>query len=492
MPSSHQKLRLFYIALAVGLGLSGCAVTVPPLPTTAVTSMSAPKTFGMSEDFDLSPDERAVNWWAGFEDPLMTDLISTALAHNKTLAAAQANVETAEALLRSQALSGSVTTRSTGSVELGRAAAQGGNPNVSAFGSLFASWEYDRFGRIAALIQRAEFDVQTAQETRRDIAVTITAETATAYIDLRGAQMRRGVARENTEIQREGLELLETLFENGRANKLDTERAESQFRTTLATLPALEADIRNAMSRLTALTGRTLKADSDIKVETLQRPADIPQLQTALFIGSPQDMIRRRPDIRAAETEIGALLSLGSAERARLFPIITLGADISSVFREGVSLGDSFGFGIGPSLIWEGPDLRQVYADIDVADARVRAAVSRYEASVITALNEVEVALTNYTQEHARLSNLIAAASSAERAVDLARLRFEEGLDDYLDVIDAQRTLLTTQDTLERSRIETSRRAIAAYRSLGGIWSADLLDKAVEASNGQNLQGSNP
>ena len=122
--------------------------------------------------------------------------------------------------------------------------------------------------------------------------------------------------------------------------------------------------------------------------------------------------------------------------------------------------------------------MRRVRADIDVADAQTRAAFARYEASVVNALGEVEIALINYAQEQARREDLEAAATAAERAVDLARLRFEEGLDDFLDVIDAQRTLLQAQDQLEIRRLTTTRQAIAAYRALGGIWTTDALDTA--------------
>ncbi|MEM7493685.1 MAG: TolC family protein, partial [Pseudomonadota bacterium] len=169
-------------------------------------------------------------------------------------------------------------------------------------------------------------------------------------------------------------------------------------------------------------------------------------------------------------------LALGQAERARLFPTLTFDANLFSLFSEGNDLGDSFGFGIGPSIVWDGPDLRRVRADIDLTDAQTVAAYARYEAAVVNALGEVEISLIRYAQEQARREDLEAAAGSAERAVGLARLRFEEGLDDFLDVIDAQRTLLDAQGTLENSRLNTTRLAIAAYRSLGGIWETEELD----------------
>jgi multidrug efflux system outer membrane protein len=188
-------------------------------------------------------------------------------------------------------------------------------------------------------------------------------------------------------------------------------------------------------------------------------------------------MIRRRPDIRRAEALIGRQLALSEATRADLFPTVSLNLDLSSIFDDTNDVGDltSLGFGFGPSIQWAGPDLRRVRADIDISDARAEAEIAAYEDTVITALSEVEIALTNYTQELARRADLQQAAASAKRALELASLRFEEGQDDFLDVLEAQRTVLDAEDRLAESRLQASVQAIAAYRALGGV---GLLDEA--------------
>ena len=176
------------------------------------------------------------------------------------------------------------------------------------------------------------------------------------------------------------------------------------------------------------------------------------------------------------------MLALGDVERARLFPTLTFNANLLGLFNEGSTLDNSFGFGIGPALRWDGPDLRRVRADIEIADAQTRVAFADYDNTVIDALGEVDIALISYVQERARRVDLEAAAVSAERALELARLRFDEGLDDFLDVIDAQRTLLDAQDRLEISRLATTRQAIAAYRALGGIWQdPNVVDATPES-----------
>ena len=423
-----------------------------------------------------------MTWWTGFADPLLDQLIAAALAENKDLAVAAANIETARATLARQTLDGSFSTSAAASAEISRAARDGADTELSGSGQIGASWEFDAFGGIAASIEGAVFQVEQLREIRRDVAVTVAAETALAYVDYRGNQVRLSVAQSNAELQGESVELLNVLFENGRATRLDVERAEAQYRTTLASLPLLEINIRSAAIRLAVLTGRTDFAPSDALAQQAGSEIVIPRPPIALGVGTPQDLIRRRPDIRAAEADIARRLALGEAERARLFPTLTFNADLLSLFTEDNSGIESFGFGIGPAIRWDGPDLRRVRGDIDIADAQTRAAFASYERTIVEALGEIELALVSYSEEQKRRPDLEAAANFAARALELARLRFDEGIDDFLDVIDAQRTLLDAQDRLESNRLATTRQAIATYRALGGIWQDEEIARAVPES----------
>ncbi|MEL8055660.1 MAG: TolC family protein [Pseudomonadota bacterium] len=451
----------------------------PDRPTTAAA-------FDNDADAAFASTEVEASWWKAFDDPILDQLIQDALANNKNLSVAQANIDIVQARLQRQRLDPTLSTQSQAGADLGRAARDGADVEVTGNAQIGASWEYDAFGRIASEIESAEFDVLAAQETRRDVAVIVASETALAYADLRGNQVRLSVAETNAALQEDSLELLKTLFENGRATRLDLERAEAQYRATLASLPLLEANIRAAGARLVTLTGKVGLADSQSVQFGLETRQPTPRPPQTLSVGKPEVLIRRRPDIRSAEADIASLLALGEADRARLFPTLTFNANVLSLFSDNNDFGDSFGFAIGPAIRWEGPDLRRVRADIDLTDAQTRAAFARYEASVVNALGEVEIALINYTQEQARREDLEAAAVAAENAVGLARLRFEEGLDDFLDVIDAQRTLLQAQDQLEISRLTTTRQAIAAYRALGGIWTTDALDTASQSGDTDN------
>ncbi|MEL6414628.1 MAG: TolC family protein, partial [Pseudomonadota bacterium] len=450
------------------LALASCA-TVPPAPE-APGAPNTSESFAAAISTLVSQAPVEAEWWAGFSDPLLTELVNDALAENKSLAIAEANVSAARAILARQSLGRTFSTSAATSAELGRAAREGADTEISANGQLGASWEYDAFGRIESQIESAAFRVEQLDELRRDAAVTVAANTALAYVDYRGNQVRLAVAQRNADLQGESVELLRVLFENGRATRLDVERAESQYRTTLASLPLLEINIRTAATQIAVLTGRTDLRINESALDPANETATIPVPPEMLTVGRPEDLIRRRPDVRAAEADIARLLALGDVERANLFPTLTFNANLLALFTEDSTVDNSFGFGIGPAIRWDGPDLRRVRADIEIADAQTRVAFATYENTVIQALGEVEIALISYAQERARRVDLEAAAASAERALELARLRFDEGLDDFLDVIDAQRTLLDAQDRLEISRLATTRQAIAAYRALGGIW----------------------
>ena len=219
------------------------------------------------------------------------------------------------------------------------------------------------------------------------------------------------------------------------------------------------------------MTGASATSPDTSLLSIASSSSDIPTLQAPFAIGSPEELIRRRPDIRAAETDIARRLALSDVERSRLFPTLTFSTDISALFGAANRIDQlsSFGFGLGPAISWEGPDLRRVRADIDIADSQTQRAYKVYEQVVTQALSDVEVALASRQNEQRRREDLSLAADAAKTALDIATLRFEEGLDDFLDVLDAQRTLLTAQDRLAENQLQTTRLTVLAYRELGGL-----------------------
>lgn len=416
------------------------------------------------------------NWWQEFDDPVLVNLVERALQENRSLKAAQENLSAADALLKRTGLERSLSTGSTADISLNNNASIS-DLDVTLNGGLTAVWEYDLFGGIDAQIRSAQLNREAVLQSKRDIAVVVAAQTAQAYVDLRGAQQRLAVAEESAKIQADSLDLLRELADAGRSNDLDLNRAESLFLTTRASLPDFRANVQTAKARLAVLTATTLSEPTSL-TETLNTSGEIPNHKGALGTGTPAELIRRRPDIRAAEARIAENLALGEAERARLFPRLTFNAGLQTFFGGFGQFGNAnnFGFGIGPGISWEGPDLRRVRADIDISDALTRAAVANYEQTVFTALSDVESALALYSRETERREDLIGAVTSAENALRLARLRFKEGLDDFLDVLDAQRTLLETRDELVQNDIAITTFAISAYRALGGMWTESELE----------------
>ncbi|ABI78123.1 RND efflux system, outer membrane lipoprotein, NodT family [Hyphomonas neptunium ATCC 15444] len=456
----------------VVLMIAGCA-SVPDRPVA-----EAAPAVGDAFRAGASSDPVSSEWWAGFSDPVLASLVNTTLQASPALRGADFSVAEAEAALRLALLGASPTASTRAGITAGRPTGTSADRlNVSATGTLAASWEFDAFGRIAALVEAARYDAATARELRRDIAVTLASETALAYINLRGAEARLEVGRRNAQTQVEGLELVRTLFDNGRATQLDIEQAETLYRTTLASLPVYEADREAAISRLAALTAAPASSADALLQQLTASPGLIPALEAPMTAGTPEDLLRRRPDIRAAEAQVGAALALGEVARADLFPRITLNANLLGLVRNtGVAVSDeSLGFDFGPAITWAGPDLRGVYANIDATDARTGQIIANYQSTVLDALADAETALTDLASENRRTADLEAALASARRALDLARLRYREGLDSYLNVLDAQRSLLDAEDRLAVNRAETARRAVRAYRSLGGIWTDEEL-----------------
>ena len=360
---------------------------------------------------------------------------------------------------------------------MGRSTGSSADFDYTLSGSLAASWELDAFGRIDAEIKAAEFNRESVLQTRRDVAVLVAAETAQAYVDLRGAQEGLAVAQQNSVIQADTLGLVQDLVDNGRSSDLDLHRSKALYSTTLASLPTFNASIQTATAQLAALTGETTEYIAlNLDGQALQH--DIPQHSKGLVSGSPESLITRRPDIRQAQAEISRQLSLSDVERSRLYPTISFNADVNSIFN-GTSLINqfsNFGFGFGPNISWEGPDLRSVRVDIDISDAQTKAAISQYEQTILDAIADVEIALTRYGREVERSSELMKASQSASHALELAQLRFDEGFDDFLDVLDAQRTLLEADEALVQNEILITTYAIAAYSALGGMWTDEELE----------------
>lgn len=331
-----------------------------------------------------------------------------------------------------------------------------------------AFWEIDVFGRLRRNLQGQNALLGSAEEDLRDVQVLLTAELASAYFDLRGAHGQLDVARRNAENQRRSLQVTRQRLDAGRGTAFDTERAQAQLSTTLAAIPSLEARLASAQYRIGVLVGRPPAAVAG----ELDSTAALPLPPEIGAIVSPDSLVRQRPDVISAERRLAAETAFVGAAKADYLPRLTLNGQAgytSPEFDRIAGTGTSR-YAIGPVISWPALNLGRVKARADIARAREAEARARYEQSVLQALQEVETSLVSYRTARSRLERLEEAAAASERAADLARLRFEGGVADFLQVLDAERTQLEAQDQLARSRTDAVTAYVAVYRALGGTW----------------------
>ncbi len=275
-------------------------------------------------------------------------------------------------------------------------------------------------------VEASHDEVEAQEASLRDLSVSLIAEVARNYFELRGLQNQLPVAKKNAENQSQTLEITRTRLENGRGTELDTSRALAQLDSTQAIIPPLESGIYRAIHRLGVLTGQL----PDAMTKELERPAPMPNIPEIIQIGSPDQLLRRRPDIRIAERTLAAATARIGVATADLFPRVTFVGTISleASTLSGIVAPGSDTYSVGPRISWAALDLGRVYARIKAADASAESSLAQYEQTVLNALEETENALVNYNRERARQALLVTAAKASERAHELAHLRFQEGV----------------------------------------------------------------
>lgn len=460
------------LTVAVALCLSGCAVGPNyQQPKTAVDAQ-----FANTAAAGYSADDVPVQFWTLFSEPLLTKLVDQALVTNKDLGIASANLRAARAA-RGLSRFDLFPTVTAGGSHLRVKQSEHQLPGVPEDQRDFddvdagfdAAWELDFFGRVRRGVQAARAEEQAAAAQLRDAQVTVTAEVARNYFALRGLQDQLGVAIRNSENQRQTLSLTEARLDAGRGTELDTSRATAQLQTTLASIPPLRASIAATIYRLSVLTGQMPTALT-AELDTVQPLPALPKINA---IGTPDALLRRRPDIRVAERQLAAATARIGVAVGDLFPRVTFIGSVGYNAGNTSNLGNagSETYTFGPSISWAALDLGRVRSRIIIADAQTDAALAAYESTVLLALEETEGALVTYGHAQSRRDTLELAAAASSKAANLARQRFEGGLTDFLNVLDAERDALSAQDSLAQSRTQTATSLIAVYKALGGGWS---------------------
>jgi NodT family efflux transporter outer membrane factor (OMF) lipoprotein len=458
-------------AAGLGLGVGGCAVG----PQYAEPPSDAPAAWvngrGLTgEGADLS------RWWSSLGDAQLDGLVERARAGNLDLRLARARLAEARAARGVTAAELFPRVDSSGSYARSRSSALGPARGATGENDLFtigldASWEVDLWGRIRRGVEAADAEIDAAEESRRDVLVTLLGEVARNYVELRGFQGRLGIARENLRTQEETLELTKSRYKAGLTSELDVQRAEANAATTRSQIPLLEAGIRQASHRLSVLVGRP----PGELVDELATARPIPVGPEKVPAGLPSDLLRRRPDIRRAEREIAAATARIGVATADLFPRFSLTGSFGFQSSQVGQLMDSpqrF-WSFGPAVRWPVFEGGRIRSNIAVQEAKTEQALATYEKTVLASFEEVENALVSYERERERLSALEGAVRATERSVELSTSLYKAQLSDFLGVLDAQRQLFQLQDQLVQSRALVSENLIRVYKALGGGWESD-------------------
>lgn len=338
-----------------------------------------------------------------------------------------------------------------------------------------AAWEIDIFGGVRRSIEAANAEYQAAIEDRRDVYISLLSEVAVNYVELRGFQRQIAIAQDNLKSQQQTLSLTQDRFRAGVTTQLDVARAQAQVATTAAGIPALDAMVHQAAHRIAVLLGEPPMA----LLQELIEIKPVPNAPGEVPVGVPADLLRRRPDIRRAERQLAAATAQVGVATAQLYPRFTIsgtfGFDATKFAR--VANWASRYYSIGPGVTWPIFDAGRIRANIRVQNEAVGQYLSNYEETVLNAMSEVEDALVDYSREQQRRSALAEAVAANQQARDLANQQYQQGVVDFLTVLEAQRNLLGTQDALAQSDTRISSDLVALYKALGGGWELDPANR---------------
>jgi multidrug efflux system outer membrane protein len=454
------------------LAFSGCASVSSTTPTSTVAT---PAGWTQSTSADATPlDTTALAvWWERFDDPILSDLIATALARNPNIRTAGSRINEARALRDIQ--------KSSLLPSLSAGVSGGGNhtrdrrtdttsSSESYAASLDASWEIDLFGRQRQTLSAADADLAQAGANLHSAQVSLTAEVASAYVALRSAETRLDVVRATIETRAETLQLTEWREQAGSGDALERQQAVASLEQARASVPSLEQTIAQTRNQLAVLLGLTPGALDTL----LHIDLPLPAVPAEIATGIPAETLRQRPDVRASEYSLLAAAARTSAARRERLPSLNLSGSLGIEALKAGKLLDpetvvASVFGSLTAPIFDAGRIRN---SITIQTEQEEQALIAYESTVLTALSEVENALVSVSRNAERLAILERAAAAAREAESLATLQYEAGQTDLLTVLDAQRSLLSAEEQVVTTRSDELSAHIQLYKALGGGWSS--------------------
>jgi len=468
-PSRRRPVCLSSLLVIAALG-GGCGVRRPYVAPTPVAPPAWEEPAPQPADLDTLS-----RWWESFGDALLTSLVRRSVEGNLDVRTALSRLREARASVSSARAALRPTVDASGSVRasgLSNGDSQTINSHSYSLG-LDAAWELDVFGGIRSGVDAAAATAGAREADLQDVLVSLSAEVALDYIDFRSLQRRLEIANANVGLQEQTLELTRFRLQAGLATDLDVQQALSNVESTRAQIAALESQAAQTTHALSTLLGQPPAA----LTAELSPPGDIPTAPIAAALGVPADTIRRRPDVRSAERQFAAQFAQVNVARADLYPSFRL---VGSIGLESISL---FRLLAPGAAIWSASpaastrlfNREQLRQNVVIQSERQEQAARAYETRVLGALQDVEDSLTALAQEQVRRDHLAAATNAAEQAADLSLQLYTAGLRDFREVLDAQRSLLTLQDSLASSGASVSTDLVRLYKALGGGWSASGL-----------------
>jgi multidrug efflux system outer membrane protein len=464
-----MKALLKIAALSAALILAGCVSVGPDYHR---VQPATPQLQGLDAAQESNAQFQSA-WWKQFNDPTLDALIQRAAANNLDLRIAVARLHESRALL-SNAKSDQLPTVDT---DLNYTRARGQEPGftdqrttVTTYQAGFdASWELDLFGGIRRSVEAAGADLGANEAALQNAQVTLLAEVARNYFELRGSQLRLDIAQRDIDNLQQTTHLTEVREQLGSGSEQDVASAKARLSAVQAQLPVLQTQVSASEFRLAVLLGeRPGELDIDVSSKSFT------PIAVNLPIGDAGDVLARRPDVHIAEREYAAATARIGVAKADFFPHITLGGFLG--FLSGSS--NNFGgpstraWSLAPSISWPGLNVQRVRANLHASEARADAAQANYQQSVLLAIEDIDNAVTGFNQQRVRVDHLIEQSTQSKRAADLARVRYEEGATSFLELLDAERTQLSAEDDLAQAEASINTRAVALYKALGGGWQA--------------------
>jgi len=475
-------------ALSAGLLLLGGCKTAGPDYKKPQTPMPPSWSSGLEAGLiaTAAAPQTLERWWAVLDDPVLAELMERARLGNLDVRQAEARLREARAQRGAAQADRFPTLSVGGSASTARSSEEAGSGQASNhFSNVFdASWELDLFGKKRRALEAAEATLQASEEDLRDVLVSLFAEVALNYVEVRSYQTRLGITEANLTVQGETYDLTRWRHQAGLTTQLDVEQARLSLEQTRATVPTLRTSLEQAKHRLAVLLGQPPGALKN----TLAAPGAIPVTPLEVAVGIPADVLRRRPDVRRAERKLAAQTAqVGVAEASR-YPSFSLSGSIGL---------ESLAFGMlytaaaqtaqaAASATWTLFDGGRIRRNIEIQTALQEEALGLYEAAVLTALQDVEDALVAYANEQTRRRSLSEAAQAGQSAFDLARDQYTSGLIDFQTVLNTQQSLLSAQDQLASSKAEVTSNLIRLYKALGGGWTSlpSTAGAAAESPSG--------